>query len=147
MELPQKNRQWYAQGLRFSCTQCGRCCSGPAGFVWFTPTEAQQIAEYLGIALSSFYEAYARKLRGRWSMQERDSVGGRDCVFLTRDSAGRAACSIYPVRPAQCRTWPFWPENLATPEDWKRAAKSCPGMDRSRFYPIEQIRVIRDSNP
>lgn len=79
-------------------------------------------------------------------MQERDSVRGRDCVFLARDGAGRAACSIYPVRPAQCRTWPFWPENLATPEDWGRAAKSCPGMDRGRFYPIEQIRIIRDSN-
>ena len=37
-----------------------------------------------------------------------------DCVFLKEDpERGRKTCSIYPVRPLQCRTWPFWPENLA----------------------------------
>ncbi|MFM1805538.1 MAG: hypothetical protein RL136_2417, partial [Planctomycetota bacterium] len=28
---------WYAEGLRFECTQCGNCCSGGPGAVWFTP--------------------------------------------------------------------------------------------------------------
>eukprot|EP00961_Rhodomonas_salina_P046921 629705-Rhodomonas_salina.2 len=29
---------------------------------------------------------------------------------------GKAICSLYEARPKQCRTWPFWPENLASPE-------------------------------
>ena len=28
--------EWYAKGLRFTCTQCGNCCSGPPGTVAFT---------------------------------------------------------------------------------------------------------------
>ena len=37
-------REWYAEGLRFGCTQCGNCCTGPPGAVWFTAEEGRAMA-------------------------------------------------------------------------------------------------------
>jgi Fe-S-cluster containining protein len=73
-------------------------------------------------------------------------------VFLKENNQGQRGCSIYSVRPYQCRTWPFWPENLTTPNHWQRSAARCPGMaagglkEVGKFYPIEEIRIIRDSH-
>ena len=37
------------------------------------------------------------------------------------------ACTVYPVRPLQCRTWPFWPENLSSKQSWDHAASAVMG--------------------
>ena len=60
--------EWYAGGLRFSCTQCGNCCTGAPGTVWFTDAEAAAIAGSLRIEITEFYENYANKVDGRWSL-------------------------------------------------------------------------------
>lgn len=145
-------KEWYAQGLTFTCTQCGHCCTGPTGYVWFDMDELTAMAEYAGLAPTHFLRKHARKIDGRWSLNERRVNGQYDCVFLQRDDAGRALCTIYPVRPMQCRTWPFWPENLEAADDWFDAAKNCPGMrngleGRGDFVPIEHIRIQRDRTP
>ena len=93
--------EWYADGLRFSCTQCGHCCTGPPGTVWFTDTEGAAIAESLGIEIAEFYKHYALKVGGRWSLKETLVGEGYDCVFLDRKT-GAALCSIYGNRPTQC---------------------------------------------
>ena len=56
---------WYADGLRFACTQCGNCCSGPPGAVWFTPDEADDMAAALGIDTGTFLATYTRRLGAR----------------------------------------------------------------------------------
>lgn len=145
---PQQAEPWYAPGLTFSCTQCGNCCSGPSGYVWFTDEEAQRIAEHLGITLEDFYARYTRNVAGRASLDEvKRKRGQYDCVFLERDDAGKALCRIYPVRPTQCRTWPFWPENLRSRRAWEEAAQTCPGMRRNdgEFVPVERVRVLARS--
>ena len=50
---------------------------------------------------------------------------------------------IYPVRPGQCRTWPFWSENLASPNAWNKTAQKCPGINRGKLYSYEQIQKIK----
>ncbi|MCC6579177.1 MAG: YkgJ family cysteine cluster protein [Phycisphaeraceae bacterium] len=144
---------WYAQGLHFTCTQCGNCCTGPAGYVWFTDAEAHAIAKHLGITLQQFIRRHTRRHGRRQSLTERKTPAGEyDCVFLVTDpDTGRRTCSIYPVRPQQCRTWPFWPENLETEADWLHAAIRCPGMTaglrgEGQHHTYQQIRIIRDSN-
>ena len=144
------NDQWYGDGLQFTCTQCGNCCTGPAGYVWFTDEDAARMADRLGVDESTFYRKYARKLRGRWSLIERKTEHGYDCIFLDRKSKpGKALCSIYDARPAQCRTWPFWPENLATPQAWEDVKRQtpCPGMDSGQLVPATQIRIMRKATP
>jgi Fe-S-cluster containining protein len=142
--------RWYADGLRFSCTQCGNCCSGPPGTVWVTAEEGQRIARRLGVDQGTFYERYARPVGKRWSLRERPFGDGLDCILLDRDRVpGRAVCSVYEDRPRQCRSWPFWPENLRSLRHWERARDRtpCPGMDQGRLYGVEEIRVMRDSTP
>ena len=52
-------------------------------------------------------------------------------------------CTIYPVRPSQCRMWPFWPSNLSNPDDWNKTAQKCPGINRGRLYSYEEIEKIK----
>jgi Fe-S-cluster containining protein len=153
MPTDKQNSEWYADGLRFTCTQCGNCCTGPTGYVWFNVRELGEMAKFAGISEKEFIRRHARKINGRFSLNERQTSHGYDCVFLQRDDAGnprKAGCTIYPVRPGQCRTWPFWPENLTTMKAFERAGARCPGMTRGlagegNFVPVELIRIVRDS--
>ncbi len=147
-----RDEDWYAAGLHFSCTQSGNCCTGPTGFVWFNDEELTAMAKFLDLTTDEFLIKHAHQIRGHWSLNEIKRNGKYDCVFLGRDDAGCGTCSIYPVRPMQCRTWPFWPENLSSEKAYRYAAKGCPGMAKGlegegEFFPIEQIRIRRDATP
>jgi hypothetical protein len=39
---------WWKDGLSFSCTMCGHCCSGSKGSVKISAEEALQMAQKLG---------------------------------------------------------------------------------------------------
>ncbi len=130
---------WYREGLRFECTQCGNCCSGAPGYVWLTREEMAAIAAHLGMDVKLFARRYVRRVGFKHSLIEKPDY---DCVFLRRVD-GRALCEIYPVRPLQCRTWPFWNVNLKTPESWACAAENCPGMNCGGVQPVERIERIR----
>ena len=138
-------REWYENGLRFSCTQCGNCCTGPEGAVWFDDSEGKAMAKQLGVEVGTFYELYAHKIGSRWSLRENEIKGKFDCVFLDR-ATEKPGCKLYSSRPLQCRTWPFWKENLESPEAWERAKREtpCVGMDSGRLIPIEEIRIERE---
>ncbi len=123
-----EDRPWYGSGLRFTCGRCGNCCSGTPGTVLFAPNEQNAIARFLGILPFEFLQRYARRVNGHWSLTEVERDGSYDCVFLTRDAGGRAGCAIHPVRPTQCRTWPFWPENLKDRRGYERLADGCTGV-------------------
>lgn len=149
---PLEGDTWVADGLSFSCTQCGNCCTGPAGFVWFSEEEALAMAQFLDMDIADFRARYARKAMGKWTLGEVRRGKDHDCVFLTEFPDGKRTCSIYPVRPMQCRTWPFWPSNLTSREAWEDSARTCPGMRDpdargDNFVPIDQIRITLDKNP
>jgi Fe-S-cluster containining protein len=132
--------KWYEQGLCFECTQCGNCCSGPPGYVWVTKTDIARIATYIGREDKTLDRTHVRRVGLRHSLTEKKDG---DCIFLSREG-GRTACTIYPVRPIQCRTWPFWTHNLRSPDEWNEAHRStCPGMNRGRHYRFDQIERIR----
>jgi Fe-S-cluster containining protein len=106
------------------------------------------MAKHLDMLPDEFLKKYARRRRGWWSLREVQVDGAYDCVFLRRDEkTQRALCGIYEVRPRQCRTWPFWPENLKSLKAWEKAAEGCPGMDNDgagegSFFPLERIRRL-----
>ncbi len=157
--LKQADDLWYADGLSFTCTQCGDCCTGGPGFVWISDVEIQRLAEHLGMDVAGVLKKYCRRVGGRISLKERINRGSHDCIFLEEIESGRfderagrevrymkRICSIYEVRPLQCRTWPFWPENLADEKAWKLASIKCPGMNRpGRGFALKQIEQIRDA--
>ena len=133
---------WYARGLRFECSQCGNCCSGAPGYVWVTVDDMHRIAAHLRMEFNEFTRTHVRRIGDKYSLTEKFNY---DCTFLTRDGAGKSGCSIYGVRPMQCRTWPFWKGNLESPANWKKASARCPGMcdaDAPR-YELEHIEKCR----
>ena len=124
---------WYADGLRFECTRCGRCCTGE-GHVWVSRDRIREIADFLGLSVEEFSRRYLRLVEGRVSLVDKPEHA--DCVFWEGDRG----CAIYPVRPTQCRTFPFWPEHLASPEAWRALAREVPGIGRGRRHAVGEIR-------
>ena len=113
--------RWYEDGLPFSCTACGNCCksNGDYSHVYLREEEITPIADHLGIAPVEVLRRHLVVEDG-WITLRPDLP---QCEFLTPE--GR--CGIYPVRPVQCRTWPFWDVNLK-PGTWKSEVNSiCPG--------------------
>jgi len=135
-----RNGRWYEAGLRFECTECGSCCTGPPGYVWVCKEEIAMISQFLGRSDGWLAPDQLRRIGLRYSLTERPNG---DCVFLEHLPDGRRICAIYPVRPLQCRTWPFWPSNLTSQRAWKRAAQLCPGIDRGKPYSLEEIERLR----
>lgn len=132
-------------GLRFSCTMCGSCCTGPSGFVLFTDDEADAMAAKTGLSRAEFLRIYTRDTVLGRSLTEKPSAFGNDCVFLDREAVpGRAVCGLYEARPMQCRTWPFWKSNLRNRQAWGRAARGCPGMNQGPLTEPGTIRLTRD---
>ena len=124
---------WYRDGLRFKCTQCGNCCSGDPGFVWVTEDELQAIADFRDRSIGETRINHTKLVGGRVTLRE---FANGDCTFLDAKTRG---CSVYPVRPAQCRTWPFWNSNLESPEAWSDARTTCPGMGQGELIQLETI--------
>ena len=125
-------RPWYADGLRFECTRCGACCRGE-GYVWVSEERIGEMADFLGISARSFMRRYVRLVHGRLSLVEKEHA---DCVFWEEDRG----CVVYPVRPTQCRTFPFWPEHLESREAWRALADEVPGVGRGRRHELSEIR-------
>ncbi|MCF4113046.1 MULTISPECIES: YkgJ family cysteine cluster protein [Dethiosulfovibrio] len=130
---------WWFEGLRFSCVGCGRCCRGEPGAIFFSRYEEMRIAYCLGLSLGEFRRGY---VTGRWGLPSIDERWNGECLFY---DPATARCRIYPTRPLQCRTWPFWPEILDTPESWRKASKMCPGMDQGVMHDGPEIKGILDS--
>lgn len=135
---------WYVAGLGFACARCGRCCAGPEeGYVWATADEIAAIANHLGITPEQMQQTYARRVGGRVSLRERGD--NNDCVFLSANGGQGRGCMIYPVRPTQCRTWPFWPVNLRNPETWAQAGARCPGVNHGDRVNFDDIQTRRNA--
>lgn len=135
---PNHDEPWYKDGLKFTCTQCGNCCTGAPGVVWVDDGEIEKIADYLGKSTGEVRLFHTRPVRGRISLTE---FANGDCTFF--DGATRR-CKIYPVRPRQCQTWPFWNSNLATPESWASLKPGCPGAGCGELVPLQEIRRRAD---
>jgi Fe-S-cluster containining protein len=123
---------WYQEGLRFRCTRCGHCCTGAPGYVWVTDGEVAAIAEHRDEDVGQAEALYTRPVGRRRSLRERPNG---DCVFYDREKG----CTIYPARPRQCRTWPFWESNVVTPEAWAQTCEICPGSGQGDFVPAGEI--------
>jgi uncharacterized protein len=134
MSLPQPDEVWYRDGLAFECTRCGACCTGAPGYVWVDAEEIARLAAFRGESVEQFSERYIRRVEDRHSLIERP---GGDCVFWDR----QAGCTVYPARPVQCRTWPFWSENIATPAAWEHVRRVCPGSGRGQWFSVEEIQA------
>jgi hypothetical protein len=126
--------------------------------VWISDEEIGRLAKHLGETIESVQDHYCRRVSGRWALLElRNSRGQYDCIFLRETPAvkakgdkavvhSRRTCAVYAARPLQCRTWPFWKENLASQNVWNKSAVHCHGMNRGKIWTVRQIESLRDAS-
>ncbi|CCB86694.1 uncharacterized protein jhp_0259 [Parachlamydia acanthamoebae UV-7] len=125
---------WYKEGLKFKCTGCGQCCTGAPGYVWVTIQEMEEMAQVLNISLAQFKRTYIRQRDNRYALIEKKNENNA-CIFLKNNR-----CQVYTARPSQCRTYPWWKENLNTKESWALAAEQCEGIsDDAPRIPFDEI--------
>ena len=139
-KIENKMWNWYKEGLHFQCAGCGGCCTGAPGYVWLTDEEEKQIADFLDISLDEFEKTYTRMVYGLRRSLKEIPQSNYDCVFFNSETK---QCSIYDVRPAQCRTWPFWDSLLESKQAWDNACKNCPGCNQGPLIPFEEIEIRR----
>lgn len=132
---------WYASGLRFECTRCGKCCRGAPGTVRVVDDEIAALSRRLGIGVGEFRRRYTKRLSdGTLGLRERGAPG-YECVFYDHDRG----CTVYEDRPRQCRTYPFWQSIASSRATWAAEALECPGIDRGRVHTLEEIEArLRD---
>ncbi len=121
---------FFDDGLRFECQNCGACCNGEPGIIYVLQQELRPIAAAIDLPMDTFISCCLYPYGMSYSIKEDDS--GR-CIFY------EGGCSIYPVRPTQCRTFPFWFCYLRSEDGWAEAAKRCPGVNKGRLYTKEEI--------
>ena len=126
-------RKWYSDGIQFECQGSGQCCvsHGEYGFVYVTQKDRRAMAKLRGLPTREFTKQFCVKEEGVFRL-----IDGADnaCVFLKNKR-----CTVYSARPAQCKTWPFWPETM-TPKAWARdVAAFCPGVGKGRIWPQTEI--------
>lgn len=135
-----RQEPWFSEGLRFTCTQCGDCCTGEPGYVWVNDAEVDSLANVCGETPERFKEIYTRVEGRRRTLRE---MADGSCVFF-RTGVG---CTVYEHRPRQCRTWPFWESNIESPQTWRETCGHCPGAGNGELHTVDRIlaqsRVIR----
>ena len=127
---------WYDKGICFTCLRCSHCCSGEPGYVFISGSDADRISSYLSMKRDEFLSSHTRLVdMGTYyqvSLKERDNY---DCEFLTDKG-----CSIYEVRPLQCRTYPFWPHVFDDKALFEEEKKACPGLGKGELRSAAEIR-------
>ncbi|MFV1958099.1 MAG: YkgJ family cysteine cluster protein [Planctomycetota bacterium] len=125
--------------MRFVCTACGKCCAGAPGYVWIEPGEIGNMARAKGIRPRVFRRRHVRRVKGRLSLRERKNG---DCVMLEGER-----CSVYDAKPLRCTTFPFWPEEIASPATWRETAGRCEGVGQGALYSREEIERVAAGDP
>jgi hypothetical protein len=122
-------------GLRFECTRCGSCCTarGEYAHVYLNREEVAALARHLHLTVSEFRRRYTFRDEYGWTQL---IPGEGRCAFLQPETRH---CGVYPARPAQCRSFPFWPDHVRDGSWTDEVRALCEGVGRGRLYSIEEV--------
>ena len=106
----------------FECRMCGDCCQGFGG-TYVTEDDIKAIAALRHEDPKTILAKYC-EMAGSKPVLARGKDGF--CIFFDREKQ----CTIHPVKPRMCRTWPFLKTLIKHPENWDAMASCCPGMKK-----------------
>jgi Fe-S-cluster containining protein len=126
--------EWWREGVRFECQGSGKCCvsRGSYGYVFLNIFDRRRFAKHFKLSTQSFTKQYCIKIDGFWYLDD----SKKNCRFLDG-----TRCSVYESRPTQCRTWPWWPENMKAKTWTKEIASFCPGVGKGRVWSGDEIQA------
>lgn len=141
-------------GFSFSCQACGQCCKGfDTGEIFLFKKDVKRIFKHYDLRTSHEKEEFAlthfkiiedsfkskqkgtkKQLRKRFYTLGLKIIAHPNdrCIFLNDDDR----CSIYPIRPFQCRSYPFWRIVLTDEEEFEAHRKECLALQKKegRIY-------------
>lgn len=132
----------YKEGIKFECQGSSNCCisRGTYGYVYLSKKDIFKLSKFMNLKFKNFVNLYCDKTDGFIHFKEKNKDG--KCQFLDKKK-----CSIYKARPTQCRTWPFWGENMNTKKWNKEISKFCPGIDKGKLFTQKNInRIIKEDD-
>ena len=130
--------EFYKQGLCFECQKdCSKCCGGSPGYVWLNEENIQDISEHLKISEDEFFNNYTKQVGENISLIDLEEDNW-NCIML-KDGK----CTIYEKRPLQCRTYPFWHQNLISKPVWEERKRLLPRYRQRSTLHSRRDRVHR----
>ena len=128
----------YKEGIRFECQGSGKCCVSREsyGFVYLSDNDLKRFSNYFKLSIKKFKEEYCQITDGFVHLIEKTELNG-NCIFL-KDKK----CSVYTCRPSQCRTWPFWNENMNAKVWNKNISINCPGIGKGKIIKYKIIKKL-----
>ena len=128
------------KGIKFECQGSGNCCvsRGSYGFVYLSKKDVINLSKNFNLSSDKFIKKYCSKTDGFIHLKELKRNKG-NCIFL-KDKR----CSVYTSRPVQCRTWPFWPENMNSKTWNNEISKNCPGIGKGKI--IKKREILKQIN-
>ena len=128
------DKEFFKKGINFQCQGSSNCCvsRGSYGYVYLSKKDLIKIAKYLNVSINLFKKKYCEYSDGYLHLKEINING--NCQFLENKK-----CSIYTARPMQCRTWPFWKENMNTKKWNNEILDFCPGIGKGRLISFSMI--------
>ena len=125
----------YKDGIRFECQGSGNCCvsKGSYGFVYLSNNDLKRLSKYFNISIKQFKEKYSQITDGFIHLIEKKSFNG-NCIFLKNNR-----CTVYKGRPSQCRSWPFWNENMNIKVWNEDISINCPGIGKGKRIKSDKI--------
>ena len=116
--------------------------------VYINEAEGKAISNSLKLTKKEFYSNYTKEIEDENGdlyttliskpSKSSDPTSGSECIFLDDKK-----CSIYSVRPTQCRTYPFWP-SIMSESEWNSESKLCEGIDRTGDNSISKDAVLQN---
>ena len=115
------NKNNIKKGIKFKCQGSANCCvsRGSYGYVYLSRKDVKRLSIFFKITINEFIKKYCSKKNNYVYLKEK--IKNKNCIYLKNKK-----CSVYKARPEQCRTWPFWPENMNVKIWNKDIMKFCP---------------------
>ena len=125
----------FKDGIKFECQSSGNCCVSrdSYGYVYLSSKDLKKLAKNFNLPIEDFKSKYCQNTEGFLHLKEKISLKGK-CIFLKNYK-----CTVYKSRPSQCRTWPFWNENM-NPKVWNEDISiNCPGIGKGNIIKPKKI--------
>lgn len=124
----------------FHCYDCGDCCRHESGYIFLLDFEIRKIANYFKINEKEFKSNFTIKIsENLYSLKEKENL---DCIFWEKENRNnKGGCSIYKIRPLQCKNFPFWLTTFSSKENFEYTAKRCSGImsKNGRIYKKHEV--------
>ena len=116
---------------KLGCDICDKCCVN-RGDIKITPVNVIEISRYMQLSIHEFMEIYTERLEDQpLEIVIRARGEHKRCIMNDRLTA---RCTIHPVKPMQCVTFPLVPVDLEQDIFYKQDTCVCPTQ--------EEIKVI-----